>query len=241
MTENKNELVLSGKDFANQLIPNLFSDIDFDGLNNVIDNMANVSGALSDDDKDFARNLISEWNDTVIIRLNDKNSEAQGFVRFFEPNNQDLYLNHLAFEDFAYDVADKTNTIPQYEAVVKAQEELELFKSTKPESVTTDPDLPLTEDIKRRQQYEADYAIYQLRMDKLKRQLSLAITKWKREMGKEKVIKDLLTQSRKMANGTAKMRDAATSKAQLAKLNITISDQATREALKELVEFSINI
>lgn len=239
--QNAVAIVGAGAALGNMFMPDLFKDIDFNGLNAAIDKMGAASGELNEDDKDFARSIISEWNQSVVSRLNEKHGEMNYFISFFNPDNESLQLGHLGIHEFGQDLADKTSTQTEFKAVLAARDELRNHEASRPDSPIKSETDTAEDTIRKQKTYEADLAIYRAKHERLIRQVAVATGKWKRALNQDSSVKDLMSNARKFTRESGKMRDTAKEKAQLAKLNISISSGTARESLKELLEFTQTI
>lgn len=242
MSENKNEIVISaGAALGNQLVPELFKDIDFNGLNNAIESMAQASGELTAEDKELARGIIGEWEQSVIQRLYTKQGEMQSFIGFFNASLNDLHLGHLAFEEFSDELAAKTSTEDLLKKVIITKDAVDKHIGEQPERPIKSEITSFEEDVKAQKEYEAKAAIHEMKSKRLYKEHAVAVGDWKRAMNDTQIVKDLLTQARKFTRGADKMRQTATDKSQLAKLNISIASKTARDSLKELLKFTTNI
>lgn len=241
MTEKKNEvIVLTGKGLAEELLPNLFSDINFGGLNAAIDKMGESSHQLDLDEKQMAIGIIEDWNSNVVKRLGNKEQDMNVIEWFFKENYQ-LNLGHMSLREFGDDLARKTDTLVSYNAMQQAEKELQASYDSKPEAPIKDTTTTLEEQIKEGKEHEAAVLLYDIKHAKLQKLYNSSVIKWKRALLETDVVKDLLVSVRKQKRAFSKFYAEADDKTQLAKMSISISSSTARDALKELFKFSTTI
>lgn len=239
---NKNEIVIAaGQELGNDLIPNLFGDIDFNGLNNAIENMAEASGELDKEEKELACSIIDDWNESVVERLRRKEHEMNGLISFFDPKSPHTYIAGMDIEEFGPVLAEKTNTAELYEKYQASTKSLEDLRKEEPERPIKSESTSFEEDIKAQKEYEAKYSIYSLKRARLERERNKAIGEWKLAMNETETVKELIKSARKFTRGVNGMYQQAQDKSQLAKLNISISSSSARESLKELLTFTTKL
>lgn len=241
MSKTKNEITTSSKELGNQIVPNLFNDIDFNGLNNAIDNMAAASGDLSESEKQVAGEIIDNWNDSVVSRLDEKTSEMESIIDFFNAKLSRTNMSNMELEDFGPALAEKTNTKQAYDKITNNLQDLDQLEDSKPQKPAKSEKDTLEEDIKKQNKYEAERAVHKLKEARLEQTLRNNIGKWKREMNESDVVADMLRQARKFMKASRTMYNEANDKAQLAKLNISIASESARTSLRNLVDFTINM
>lgn len=241
MTEQKNEvIVLTGKGLAEELLPNLFSDINFGGLNNAIDKMGESSHQLTIEEKQMAIGIIEDWNSNVVKRLHNKEQDMSVIEWFFKDNYQ-LNLGHMSLDEFGEDLANKTETLALYNEMRQAEKELQASSDDRPIAPIKDTTTTLEEQIQEGKKYEAEVLLYDIKHAKLQKLYNSSVIKWKRALLGTDIVKDLLVNVRKQKRAFSKFYTEADDKTQLAKMSISISSDKARDALKELFKFSTTI
>lgn len=238
----KNELSLNtGATIGNQLLPDLFHDIDLNGLSQAIENIGDVSGELEPKEKEFAREIITEWNDSVIGRLETRSQQMRGVIQFFDHRSADQLLNGESLEDFGHELAAQTGTEKELDVILTANRTLADLEYLAPERPIVSPDDTHAQTIQEENKYQAAKAIHQIEKRKLERKRDSAVGTFKRALLGHDDIKTLVKEAKRSYNGTDKLVHMTREKGQLAKLNISISSEKAREALKKLVSFTSNI
>jgi hypothetical protein len=217
----------------------LFNDIDFEGLNSIIDKLGDNSSDLSKEEKQSAVEVVDEWQNTVVTRLRDKTTQTEHIIYFFEsicddaknafPKSQQKYL------------AECSDTISLYEAYSAAKEQVAVKKFEKPSAYVEDPDLSINANMLARKDTEKLLLIYEHEMKKLNRAANKAAADWKAAMLKNEGIKKLIEDAKTYLKTLKEMKAECSNKSNLAKLGINVSSKDTREALKELLAFAKDI
>lgn len=239
--QNKNQVAISGAEVGNSIIHNLFNDIDFDGLNGAISEMAKTNKDLTPDEKEMARNIIDEWNGSVIDRLRNKSRDMRGLLYFFRPESNGTVINNINLEDFGPEIAKNTNTVKEFEIVLSLIEQSRDIQNNKPVEQPRPANSTTEEEIERKNNYQTEMGLYELQRTRVNKETNIAIGKWKTIMCESNVVKEILAGARKFERGYDDMTRQAKEKSQLAKLNISISSDVVRKSLTELLTFTENM
>jgi hypothetical protein len=240
--QNQNNLIaLSVNNPVGQLVNDLFRDIDFSGIAQAIENIGNHSGSLTVEEKEYATDIVKQWESDVISRLNDKAHEMQVFLNFFEPARNGYLSNEDLFEEVGEELAKRTNTKNEYDAVVRIYKELRDLYDNRPEQPNFDENTTRKEQVEKEKAYEKEMAIYNMKVKHKERELYLADKKWKELLKQDKNVDELLKRARKFTKNLSKFKSMCHDKAQVAKLNIMVSQTNVRQALRELLNFSATI
>lgn len=234
-------VVAGGKEIATAFFPDLFNDIDFNGLNNAIDKIGDSSHELSIEEKEMGVQIVEQWNNDVVTRLRAKRYEMDTLIKFFNPMDSNTNLGHLNLIDFGGELAEKTVTKSEFGKVLSLEDELRNHELTRPEKPIKEETTTYEEDLRNKSKYEGDLAVWDLKRQRLQRQLNVSVGEWKRALNETQPIKELLTDARKYVRGAGKMESDAHNKGQMAKLSISISSKNARDAMKELMKFSESI
>lgn len=222
-------------------INELFRDIDFSGIAQAIDNIGNHSGALTIEEKEHAKEIVNQWEHDVIKRLHDKSYEMRRFLEFFEPSEGGVISNRDMFEEIGEELAKRTNTTQEYQEVVKVWKEIQELRQQRPELPEEREDRTYKQKLEEEQNYKKEKALYELKLKQKSRELYLADKKWKEALKQNKDIDDLVKRARKFVKNLDKFQQMCHDKAQLAKLNIMVSNEDVRKSLRELLNFSATI
>src|SRR5690606_2276366 len=137
-------------------------------------------------------------------------------------------------EDFGLELAQKTKTEKDYRQLMTLLDELQDAYDMRPEEPKKKLDVSSTqaEILDDEHQYRLDYAKYELDVAKKKREIFLAERNWKKLLKQNKEVRELLKKARQFSGDLGKFKNMCHDKAQIAKLNITVSDANVREALR---------
>lgn len=240
-TQETGLVVVTGRELGNTFVPDLFGDIDFNGLSGALDAMADASGELTVEEKEMAIGIVKEWDNNVVTRLREKGYEMDTFINFFNSNYSGTNLGHLTLQEFGPELAEKTNTENEFKAVLTAEDELRQHHDSVPEQPIPSETDSYEDKVRAQKEYEAEMSIHKVKDTRLQKQLNVAIGEWKRALNETTPVKDLLAQARKFKRGVGKMQQTAHDKAQIAKLNISISSKTARDSLRELLNFTTTI
>lgn len=246
-TENTNTqnnvivLAVAGNSVA-ALTHDLFKDIDFSGISTAIENIGAHNQNMTIEEKEMATSIVTQWQKDVIVRLREKGTEFSNFVSFIEHTSthgrisgQDL------FDEIGEELADKTNTVTQYDKLIAALDELEKHYQTRPIEPIEREDRTYKEKLEEEKKYSLEKAQYNLKETKLVREVYLAEFEWKKLVKQNKEVKELLKKSKRFNKDIGKFTQMCEDKAQLAKLNIAVSNKGVRDSLRELLNFNATI
>lgn len=250
MENNNNSLVVK-TELANKIavvLPGLFNDIDFNGLNNALDKMGDSSASLSIEEKNMAVGVILEWEGSVVKRLHEKNQEMSSFLSFFNITPTRYYgygygSNSIyeMDEDKMEGLAHNTNTINEYRAYAEAKAVLERFQQLRPSQPEEDEAVSYKDNFIALKDYEVAMLKYNIELKKLMKDVSTKERAWKDLLQENEGIKELIKKAKKFNKGLNGLIDQCKSKTQIAKLNISISSKDARVAIRELMDFTLKI
>ena len=211
----------------------LFKDIDFSGLNAVIDNIATYSHELQETEKELANDIIDEWQKSVIARLQERGNEMRRFLQFFEINE----CSDPLFIEIGEELAVKTGTESLFKNVMDAIKTYKATQSSKPEKPITDLETTLDTELTSTSSYKLETKKHEINLEKDRQLLRKAERKWKNELTEHDEVKALIQKATQYQRKLTTFRFDCEDKGQLAKLNVSISNQDVRNSLKELIEF----
>lgn len=225
------------------VVSNLFRDIDFSGLNSIIDNIGGASNELTIEEKESAVKIVGEWEKNVLYRLRDYEHNLHSLVALLNNNN---YAN---WENQSILSATQINTIVAntqleelYTPYVQALAELEEYQEdNEPEKPYVDNTLSPLEVIQIESAYKVELANYKIEVAKLNRKTVLAFNTFIRAFRKHEIVKSMVESTNEQIKTIGGFIVDCSDKTQLAKLNITISSATVREALRGLIDFSKTI
>lgn len=236
---SKKEKVTNQTTQVTVVMPDVFQNVDFNTLNNSITALATYNGTLSDKDKEFAVETISTWERSVVTKLNVKKEEAQGLLYSLDASNPSI-SSCFPEEDFEALIA-ATKTDALYQIYLDKIEQLKYLKSTSPETPMVDLTTTLEQQLIDRRDYQFECQKNCIAINKAEREAANAMKALKVEMNKNDDIKELITRVKKYQRNVSKFKNECAEKSQLAKISVTISSMEIRQALKELLNFSVTI
>jgi hypothetical protein len=136
-------------------------------------------------------------------------------------------------------LAQKTNTQKEYDAV-KEQEAIvySLENCSKERWEGDDPELTVIENTKKRCEYESQTALHSLKERRAQNKLARLKEDWLRKMRALPEIKELISKSSKGAGIFKDINLTCKTKAQEARIAVTVKDPELKKSLKDLVSFT---
>lgn len=240
MTNTNNQMIsLSAPNNSVAAITSdLFRDIDFKGISQAIENIGNHNGTLGVEEKEMASELVAQWEQDVVTRLRDKGHEMNEFVQFFNTGYEGRVSQQERLEDIGADLAAKTNTYNEYTALVQTLEDLEDLHQQRPIQPIEREDRTYKEKLEEEKKFQLDMAKYNLAVTKKNRELYQYETAWKKLLKQNKEVAELIKKAKEYNKSVSKFQQNCHDKAQVAKLNIMISNQDVRQSLRELLDFT---
>lgn len=234
-------LAVTGNSVA-AITTSLFKDIDFNGIAQAIENIGAHNQSMTIEEKEMASGIVDQWEKDVMGRLKEKSGEFSDFVQLIEQTGKDGYVaNEDLFDEIGEDLADKTKTTKQYGELVDALEELENHLQTRPNEPIERESRTYKEKLEEEQAYSLEMAKYRLKLKTLQRDVYLKEYEWKKLVKQNKEVKELLKKAKRFNKDLGKFTGMCHDKAQIAKLNIAVSNKGVRDSLRDLLNFSATI
>jgi hypothetical protein len=224
----------------------LFKGVDFAGLNKTIESLAENNKELSNEEKTLAVQVINDWTNSVTDKLRVHQSEMNSLLNFFDGNGYgNNYYNgrhHGVIDDAKQEeLAGVTNTLDLYNKYRDADELVNDLRRNTPEYPVENVDETKAEYVIRMRDYEKANALHSLEISRADRTKSLAFNAWKKAIIANPDIKDILKKARSYVKNVDNLYTDCKNKGNLAKLNVTISSANVRTALRELLDFSVEL
>jgi len=216
----------------------LLPKLNFEVLNTSIEKLGEAK-KLTDKEKEIGVSLLNDWQVNVLDKLDNKSADARKLRDFFKGNY--VWFREEEEEIMKSQIAKKTKTEKEYavlEAAKKAEAE---YERKSPKSPITNPNKSVIENDLEYGKYELEEAKWNIEMKKLKYSTSCAERKWLVKMNKTAVVKNLLLNIGDYLKQLSKYRTQVKDKAHLAKINIAISDDKVRTAIREMIDFTKDI
>jgi hypothetical protein len=223
----------------------VFDGVDFSGLNNAIEKIAEHSGDLDASARESAVNIVSEWENGVISKLDQHNSKLSEFVDCFAAKRRFGSLYHLSLPDEVLtDLAAATGTVTELTAYLTARTALQEHDVTTPEDPSKDiqdPDQTYAEKAEAEQNYNRDLTKHRLEGQRHQRTCNQAELAWKEALSQNSNFIAFVSKVTSYKRGMGKLTSQCQEKSQMARLNITIASPEIRKSLKDLINFSAKI
>ena len=235
-TEVKDVVIATPAQGLNQIFGINFGDVNLNELNNTIESLAEHSETLSAEEKTAAIGIIDSWNKNVVQRLYAHRDDMNQFTSFFGG-----YYNNLITENQQLILAKYTHTEILFSEYLQVKREFDKLKEAAPVVPDADDDMSKLEIAKAYKDYEYNRAVYNNQFNKVNRRFNKAYKAWLDEVKKDPEITAALDKSNKYNRNLNKLINDCESKANLAKLNVTISSSTVRDSLKSLLDFVTTI
>jgi hypothetical protein len=228
---------------AKAVVNDLFKDIDFTGISTAIENIGNVNGSLTAEEKEMANSIVDQWQNDVMARLRNRGHEMSDFVDFFEVGSNGHVRGADKLDEIGEDLATQTKTVKEFQHLQDLLDELMDLFETRPEEPSNQLNINKTqkEILEEENQYKLDYAKYNLAVKKKQREIYLAEKAWKKLLKQNKEVAELIKKAKKFNKEMSNFTNMCHDKAQIAKLNITVSNVDVRKSLRELLNFSATV
>lgn len=219
-------------------IAGIFDPINFEQLNKAISKLASSKATLSPEEKKFAIDLIDDWDTSVITAIDDKISEGNQILYSFNPNYHNCELDEEILSNLTKQLGSKYTNM--YKKYATAKNELFDLQQNAPK-YDQDRDLDETagEYIDRRTSEEAEFAKYDLKLAKARKKVDWALYELKKTLNETPEVQEIIKRIKTFQKKSKSFKTACNDKSRLAKINVTISDENIREALKEIINFAI--
>lgn len=241
-----NEIIVVGvqnNSVAQAVAGDLFKDIDFSGISKAIEKIGDANASLTADEKDMANKIVDQWQSDVVDRLRGRGREMNDFIGFFEVGSSGRVQGADKLDDIGEDLATKTNSVKEFEALQTLIEELMDLHETRPVEPSAHLEVNKTQKdiLEEENKYKLDKAVYDLNVRKQQREIFIAEKAWKKLLKQNKEVSELIKKAKKFNKEMGTFTNMCHDKAQIAKLNITVSNADVRSALKDLLNFSTEV
>ena len=249
MTTKKNTKVTSTEiakieDNANRLT-NLFGNIDVAALNAAVEDIANRDTQLSGKEKILANEIIGQWETGVVEQLNNEQNKIQTFInsiKNFTTCYKTLIDNPEYFEPMQtiIDIAGLTDESVEIGKLIEAEryteQELTSVKRCTEESDETSTEI---EKLDAKYKKEKELTIKKHAHDKATRDLSRKLTEFTLTLNKNEDVQACLAKLTSYNRAITKNKTECRTKANTAKLAVSIDDKELRDKLKALINISV--
>lgn len=230
------------------LTAGMFKDIDFAGLNRIIDVIGEKSADLTPEEKVSATEIVAQWEGTVLDRLRINGNKMRCMTAMLNKNAQShLWLDPTAGSDYMSQeqinqIVFATDTTALYEEAQLAYElQCDFVKENKPDRPYTDDNMSYNEIARLTKRYEAEMSRYNIECTRHARKTHLAFQAFIKVLVKHKTVKDMLKKAEAYTASLTGYTTECQAKATMAKLNIQISSPEIRSVIHEMLDFASSI
>lgn len=218
----------------------VLTDINFNQLNTSIEALGQAN-RLTDKEKEIGVNLLDEWEHNVVDKLENKRYEIQRVKSFLDGRNNGYQDSDEIDELLREKLAKLSGTEKLYAAVKESKETMGDFKLSEPVRPSTDPTKTIEQNDLMYAEYEAAVMKYNIERKKVEFKIKELYRKWFLAMRKSTPVKRMVAGMSDYLVKVSKYKTECKDKAHLAKINLSISDERIRAAIKEIINFTQTI
>lgn len=224
----------------NELITNNakdFFNVDLSSLADTIDKLSGASTVLTIEEKQAATNAVRQWERVIKEQIDEKRKDANRIIQSLRENSKAFNLSDGEFEAICTQIGIKDQYDKYVELTLEIQDKLAMKNSVNQKYIG----INLTKKENAELRYERDYEIQTILMEvgKLQSQQSHLKQKLVQQIANNSDVKNTIKEADDFLDRVNEIYNDATLKAQKVRLNISINDPNVREALHELLAFSI--
>lgn len=239
----------------------LFSDIDFEGLNAIINRIAENKEELTDGMRAAATEYAKKWDDIVVERLQDKQIKLSSMVEWFETCNTSFYgLMNLIEGTHSWESGHSVRCNDLYYALISLFDSKEEWKEYSvalqdlnnkyhdykegeedapviEDFVENPDDMSYNERLVKQKEFEIELAKYTVARRRIQNTLRLQYSQLYKKIRKDKEMKkfiEALKEQTRMAKRAAKI---VHEKSALVSMSVNFSGTDLLSALQELHKF----
>lgn len=210
--------------------------INFEELNDSINKLSDRTTELTNEDKALAVQVIETWNRDVINTIDRKINEVNRFCISFNLTTQDIQMS----DDEIGAIAQHLHFDREYDAYMEAwrkylslRKECQYIKDKYADIERTPQNKELLG------KFSAEKYKNTMEISKSRKECDRITTDLFVKMAKTDEVKNFLKKGRQFLSQASDIKKEAVNKAQRAKINVTIDNKNVKDALFELLAFSI--
>lgn len=233
-----NLVVSTGNADVAKSINNLFNGIDFASINQAIENISNIED-ITDKQVDSAVEVVKSWENNVVNRLRQKNTEMNNIIMFFKNDDVSSFFRfHTFSEEQVAIIAENTGTTKLYEKLKESYRIADNFISeNEPEKLTLFDDMTVIERTELKSAYDLEFLKYKTECAKKFSVVKKDYTVFMNTLKNTDVVKNMVAQARLFEKNYDRLATDCKVKSDLAKLNISIRNKDLRDNLKDMINF----
>jgi len=222
-----------------------FSTLDVKALNDAIENIANRDSKLSNKEKKFAVEVVEQWETGVVEQLRDEHYKVTTFLEYvknFSYNYQRLIDNPEYIEPLRQLVSlagldnEVMNIKDAMDNLAFAREEYELLNR---DDIDTDESTTKLEKLELQYELSKEKLVKKSAYDKAQRNLNRVVSDFGLKLNKNDDVKTALSKLTSLTRVLNKNKTECATKANAAKLAISIDDVDLREKLNSLITITL--
>lgn len=211
--------------------------VDTSGLKTIVDMLATQSTQLNDAEKSQAKEIIEEWINEIQRRMELKRQDTIRFLTVFSEETITPFHHAVANELFDEELADQTNTRIEYETYRDHLTKLREFEKEAPDFPILSLELTEGERLLQDSDFKLKRRKYQIVLAQLQRGADQSLKQWISVLAEHPSIQSLIHQGKLFKRTYKKTLKTCQKTAQDATLNLLISNDETRKALRQLVDY----
>ena len=216
----------------------VYQEPQFNDLNKAIEALGNNSKELSKEEKEIGYKLLDEWERNVISRISDKAKQLESILAFFGLKDSWYHMESNEYEYMKGKLAEVSETQDLFLKYKECKEERQQHKLTNPVRPVVNPNISIIENDKAYVDYEKEQIEWNIKDKQLKYIETKAKMKWINTMKKKESIKEMMSGITEYLRKVKLFKQSCKDKAQLAKINLAISNEKVRESIKDIIEFT---
>lgn len=219
---------------ARDLVGQVLAPADFSALDDLVKKLGDRSAALTDGEKSAAMEVVSEWDKTVVARIDANADMAKGVLSFLSGNNvhgttMDRYIQMF------HDTLGDTDGYAEYQ---KALDKYYAVMADAPIDQPADPNMTVQEADKLSLANHAATIAHNRRKDAATFAVMKTAKAYVTALRAMPEVKEAAEKLRAYSRKASRMAAECHDKASRIKINIAISDKETRDLLHDLLDFS---
>ena len=222
----------------NELV--VLTGLDFNDLNQSIEILGDRNKTLTDKEKEIGVGLLSDWQRNVLDKISNKREEVDKIRRLLL--NGDAYFNEKEEKRRAQEkLAELAGAQKLYKGYLALEDSIEQYSLTKPQRLTIDPNKTVAQNDLEYADFERELRKFEIEKSKLEYTKNQAYNRFLAAVRKSPKIKTLVKQIDDYMLKLKRYEAEAKDKANLAKVNLSISDAKVREAIQSIIDFTKSI
>ena len=216
--------------------------VSFENLNEVITKLGDSSKELSADEKASACMAIESWEKLVIEKIRTKANEMQAFLNVMShgPFNctsaQEEAVAKLKAICYQIGLQEKYDSLA---AAIKAAQDYQ--SEERPTAPRMSEGVSNLENRRLHAAYQSEVAKYNIQLEKLNRKAYLIWDDISKSLKKNVDCKEMLKSCNDWLGKQNKFYNGAREKAEIAKMNVSISSSEVRQLLRQMFDYEVEI